>query len=322
MFLSRDIVKARLCCENSEHLCSLQLKTSQKLEMISENEVTEANSSATFQLNAFFLQDKVSLKVHARKYVDLPKIINIKNNIAITKKQGFPIILNNPGLEIPLKAKKDFSKLTIQLSLLSDPGVSACTAEVDVQDTSSRPPQAESNSTKISLDCIRDAATFLSLPQETRDILARGGDDTVRVNAANISADTICDRCHVFKSVCSCRKQCEVCLEWFEFDGDCRCSQEYVTALKARIANTLTDESDVITLEDQSDISAIIDEKIDAFNLVPPEVTPTVDLSHISDPKVRELVENLVSAHDKSFSTHRFDVGHFLGFEAELDCCL
>ena len=135
MFLSKDKVKARLHCENSEHLCSLQLKTNQKLEMISENEVTEASSSATFQLNAFFLEDKVSLQVHARKYVDLPKIINIKNNIAVTKKKGFPIILNNPGLEVPLKATKDFSKLTIQLSLLSDPGVSACKAEVDVQET-------------------------------------------------------------------------------------------------------------------------------------------------------------------------------------------
>merc|ERR1712082_317576 len=67
MFLSKDKVKARIHCENSEHLCSLQLKTSQKLKMVSENEVTEANSSATFQLNAFFLQDQVSFKVHDKK---------------------------------------------------------------------------------------------------------------------------------------------------------------------------------------------------------------------------------------------------------------
>merc|ERR1712082_501275 len=98
------------------------------------------------------------------------------------------------------------------------------------------------------------------------------------------------------------------------------CSKEYVTALKARITNNMTDESDVIALEDQSDISAMIEEKFDAFNLVPPEVSPTVDLSHVADPKAKELVEALISAHDKSFSTHRFDVGHFLGFEAELDC--
>jgi len=175
MFLSRDIVKARLHCENSEHLSSLQLKTSQRLEMVSENGVTKADSSATFQLNSFFLQEQISLNVHDRKYVDLPKIIHIKNNIAIKKKEGFPILLNNPGLEIPLRAKKDFSRLTIKLSLLSDPRVSACRAEVDIQDTSTRPPQAGSNSEKISLDCIRYAATFLSLPQETRDVLAKGG---------------------------------------------------------------------------------------------------------------------------------------------------
>merc|ERR1712090_23298 len=40
----------------------------------------------------------------------------------------------------------------------------------------------------------------------------------------------------------------------------------------------------------------------------------------MADPKAKELVEALISAHDKAFSTPKYDVGHFLGFEAELDC--
>ena len=220
-----------------------------------------------------------------------------------------------------MKAKKVFNKLTVQLSLLSEPGVSTCRAEVRIQGSQDTPtPPAESNSEKISMECIRDAANFMSLPQESRDVLAQGKNGTVKVNAASLPEKTICGQCHVYETVCSCRKQCDVCQEWFTIDNDCRCSKEYVASLKARITNNMTDESDVISLEDQSDISALIEEKFDAFNLVPPEVSPTVDLSHISDPKARELVEALISAHDKSFSTHRFDVGHFLGFEAELDC--
>ena len=86
--------------------------------MESENEVTEANSSAIFHLNAFFLQDQVSFKVHDKKNVELPEIIHIKNEIAITRRNGFPTILNDHGLEIPLKAKRVFNKLTIQLSLM------------------------------------------------------------------------------------------------------------------------------------------------------------------------------------------------------------
>merc|ERR1712239_53859 len=82
----------------------------------------------------------------------------------------------------------------------------------------------------------------------------------------------------------------------------------------------MSDEKDVIAVEDQTDVSSLIEDKFDAFNLVPPDIGTTVDLTHIGDTKTRELVESLISAHDKAFSAHKYDIGHFLGFEAELDC--
>ena len=320
LYEKTDIVKARLKCENSTHLCSLQLKTIHNLKMTSKKEITEADSSAIFHINSFFLQDNISLKVHDRTNVELPKTIHLKNKFAISRQQGFPVILNRPGLEIPLRTKKDFNKLTVHLSLLPDPVVSASSAEVFTQDPSTPPPQVGSNSEIIPHECIRDAATFVSLPQELRDSLQGGHDKTVRVHSADIPENTMCKICHVFTNVCSCKRQCKVCLDWSEFDTSCQCTQDYVSALKARIEKNFTNESDVVTEDEQSDISALIDDRFDAFNLAPPEISPTVDLTHISDPKAREIVEKLISTHDKSFSTHRFDVGHFLGFEAHLDC--
>ena len=56
------------------------------------------------------------------------------------------------------------------------------------------------------------------------------------------------------------------------------------------------------------------------FNLAPPEVTAKVDLTHIVSSDEKKLVESLLLLHKKAFSTHRYDVGHFEFFEAELDC--
>ena len=56
------------------------------------------------------------------------------------------------------------------------------------------------------------------------------------------------------------------------------------------------------------------------FNLAPPAVTDKVDLAHIASPEEKDMVKSLLSNHQKAFSTHRYDVGHFEFFEAELDC--
>merc|ERR1711888_104068 len=85
--LAKDQVKARLHCENSEHLCSLQLKKGKNLQLESENEVNETNNSAKFHLNAFFLEDKVSFKLHNKKDVEMPETVHMKNEIKITRQK-------------------------------------------------------------------------------------------------------------------------------------------------------------------------------------------------------------------------------------------
>ena len=175
--------------------------------------------------------------------------------------------------------------------VLSDPEESVSSAEVKIPTAPSRPPQGDLNPEKISLSSIRDAATYVSLPEASRKILESGGGEAARVNTANTPENTLCDECHVFKSVCSCKKQCAVCQEWTDNDKDCRCTIEYISVLKARIEKNLADDSNEITLDKQADISAVIDERFDAFSLTPPEIKSTVNLLHVLDPNARELVE-------------------------------
>merc|ERR1711891_82342 len=170
---------------------------------------------------------------------------------------------------------------------------------------------------EIRTKIIQDAANFISLPREA---LIHGDDNTVKVEAAELSETSMCNKCNVYITNCSCRKMCNTCQEWFSIVTDCRCTTDYIASLKTRITHDMSDEKDVIAVEDQTDVSGIIEDKFDAFSLVPPDIGTTVDLTHIGDPTTRELVESLITAHDKAFSAHKYDVGHFLGFEAQLDC--
>ena len=93
-----------------------------------------------------------------------------------------------------------------------------------------------------------------------------------------------------------------------------------LTALKAKIDTDILDESNVVLEDQQTNISELVDGKFEMFNLAPPPVTDRVDLSHISCLEERKMVDTLLSSYLKAFSTHRYDVGHFEFFEAELDC--
>merc|ERR1711888_159418 len=107
----------------------------------------------------------------------------------------------------------------------------------------------------------------------------------------------MCNKCNVYITNCSCEKKCNICQEWFSIETDCKCTTDYVASLKTRITSDMSDEKDVIAVEDQTDVSAIIEDKFDAFSLVPPDISTTVDLTHVGDPKTRELVESLITSH-------------------------
>merc|ERR1712082_373016 len=312
--LAKDQVKARLHCNSTERECNLQLKLGKNLQLESDKEINETTNYVKFHMNAFFLRNKVSFKVHQKNNVVLPDIINMKNAIEITIENGFPRILNDNGLEIPVRTQTVFNKLTINLTLMSEPTCQP--APPSLQEIQTTP--TENKSENIPIECFRDAANFISLPKRTREALTHGNDNTVKVEAASLPETSICNKCHVYKTNCSCKKQCDICQEWFSIVTDCKCTIDYVASLKTRITSNMSDEKDVISVEDQTDVSAIIEDKFDAFSLVPPDIGTTVDLTHIGDTKTRELVESLISAHDKAFSAHKYDVGHFLGFEAEI----
>ena len=72
-------------------------------------------------MNAFFLSNKISFKVHQKKGVELPEIIKMQNAIKITMHQGYPRILNVNGLELPIRTQKEFQTLTINVTLLMEP---------------------------------------------------------------------------------------------------------------------------------------------------------------------------------------------------------
>merc|ERR1712030_268974 len=111
-------LSGRLHCNSTERECKLQLKLGKNLQLESEQEINQKTNMATFHMNAFFLQSNVSFKVHQKNEVVLPDIITMKNAIEITIEDGFPRILNNNGLEIPVRTKTVFQKLTINLTLM------------------------------------------------------------------------------------------------------------------------------------------------------------------------------------------------------------
>ena len=192
------------------------------------------------------------------------------------------------------------------------------------------------NAENLAFECIRDGVTYISLPQESRDFLLRNSEicrpsgdhisnppsngSALTISSTVVSENKLCEICHVYVSICSCRRQCNVCGLWTEFGKHCRCDEQNINALKARIDKDILDESDVVLEDQQTNISELVDDKFEMFNLAPPAVTDKVDLSHITSPEERKMVESLLSNHPKAFSTHRYDVGHFEFFEAELDC--
>ena len=110
-------------------------------------------------MNAFFLRNKVAFKVHQKNDVVLPDIINMKNAIEITIENGFPRILNDNGLEIPVRTQTVFQKLTINLTLMSEPTWEEPTCkevQPSLQEIQTTPTEIKSEN--IPLECFRDAA--------------------------------------------------------------------------------------------------------------------------------------------------------------------
>merc|ERR1712030_74304 len=122
IMLAEDKVRARLVHSNStESECSLQLKMDKNLQLESEKNIDETTNYARFHMNAFFMSNKISFKVHQKKGVELPEIIQMQNAIKITMHKGYPTIMNVNGLELPIRTHKEFQTLTINVTLMMEP---------------------------------------------------------------------------------------------------------------------------------------------------------------------------------------------------------
>ena len=321
ILLAEDKVRARLVhSNNTESVCSLQLKMDKNLQLESEKHIDESTQYAKFYMNAFFMSNSLSFKVQPRKGVKLPEIIKLHNATKITLHKGYPRIQNVNGLELPIKSNREFQSLTINVTLMKEPTCQEkALEEVQPNLHESGATTGESIESEKVEQSIRDSAIFMSLPEPSREALLVKC-NTVQITEPVQPEKTMCNKCDVYFENCSCKKQCKTCLDWYSIDIQCNCTKNYIKSLKTRIIKDISEEKDVIPVEDQTNISSLIEDKFDAFNLVPPDIGLVVDLTHIGDPKAKELMESLISSHNKAFSTHKYDVGHFLGFEAELDC--
>ena len=211
--LAKDQVRARLLHSNStESECSLQLKIGKNLQLESEKVIDETTNYARFHMNAFFLRNKVAFKVHQKNDVVLPDIINMQNAIEITMDHGYPRILNDYGLELPVRTQAVFQKLTINLTIMKEPTCeeTACKEVQPSLQEIQTTPRENTKSEKINTKIIQDAANFISLPREA---LIHGDDNTVKVEAAELSETSMCNKCNVYITNCSCRKMCNTCQE-------------------------------------------------------------------------------------------------------------
>ena len=361
-----DRATARLFKEGGYHRCSLQLKQIKNLQITSCDKINNMDFQSDFEINSFLLNKVFSLQIHEKKGIRVPKFIRVQNEYDIINDRGFPFLYYNPKFTLPVASELRDKQVTISVSLVQDAMTETESGNVDyfAQHFSTAQSQTVSEnsdhfsqtlttakgrpdaspdwpkvplgekSAKINLERIRDASTFLSLPDGAKDLIfpdsqisARAGDTVVSSSTvlpatapAASSENKMCQNCHVYKNVCACGKICNVCKMSTSSYEECACDIQNVQALKAKIEAEVCDESDVVTTDQQTDISKIVNDKFEMFDLAPPEVTKKVDLSHIVDPEIKTLVESLLRSHQGAFSKHRFDVGHFELFEAELDC--
>ena len=183
--------------------------------------ITKADSHAIFEINSFFLKKNISLKIHEKDGIKLPEIVHLTNDIQITQDRGFPFILNNSGIKLPIESSKNSKqRVTVCVSLI---GIEAAASSIlDASDQTPRPyspsghsttsPPLATNAEKITFGCIRDGVTYISLPQESRDFLLRnseicppsgdhistplGTGSALEISSTAVSENKLCDICY------------------------------------------------------------------------------------------------------------------------------
>ena len=183
----------------------------------------------------------------------------------------------------------------------------------------------QSTNSETNKDLLQDSPNYVS------DILKLGLCTNCNDNYFNCkcSQDIFCKKCYVKKMTCNCIKRCKEC-KGFIFPANteiieslqCLCDKNFIHALKTKLElkHNLEEKqpNDCILEEDQSNVSGDIEQKLDRFNIAPPEPGQTVNLSHVSD-DIKCRTEKLLNSYDASFASHRYDTGTFSGFTANIE---
>ena len=72
-----------------------------------------------------------------------------------------------------------------------------------------------------------------------------------------------------------------------------------------------------ISEEEQTDVSAIIDESLEKYNLEPSSPGKQLDLSNL-DTKLQNEINALCATYKNAFATGKYDIGLYLGFSADI----
>ena len=93
----------------------------------------------------------------------------------------------------------------------------------------------------------------------------------------------------------------------------CKCEDQYVTSLRTK----LMEDNDLISEHEQTDISSIVNESLEKFNLEPKAPGKQLDLSHLNT-KLQTQINALCTKYTDAFASEKYDIGLYLGFSADI----
>ena len=111
----------------------------------------------------------------------------------------------------------------------------------------------------------------------------------------------------------------------------CKCDSQYITSLRTKLLKDndifdfdeqiditkLIEDNNLIGDEKQTDVSQIIDNSLEKLNLEPKTPGKQLDLRHL-DIKLQKQINDLSTKYTDAFAAAKYDIGLFLGFNAEI----
>ena len=102
----------------------------------------------------------------------------------------------------------------------------------------------------------------------------------------------MCKICNVYITSCACPHICTICSTITKFNKNCKCDVKQILSLKAKLETKFgLTQYDIISEENQENLSTQIDEHFDRFSLLPPDPGTEVDMKHCNK-EITQRMEN------------------------------